>query len=185
MATTSTNKSFRRGGKKHYAELARKSVDSRIKRHIEVEVIRDKARVTSFPARKRETDAGYDIITPEPIILQPGNMQIIKTGLRVKCPKGYFYEIRGRSSLNMQGVDLMDNVIDATYTGEIVIKVTYHGDGLFRAETGDRIAQLIFLPQIHVNFKPVEQFTVAEGDRGDAGWGSSGKESFTSETNKK
>lgn len=179
-----TKKSYRRGGKKHYANLALKSVESRIKRHITVEVMRDTARVTTIPTRKRETDAGYDVTTPSPLRIQAGRTELVPLGIRVNCPKGYFYEIRGRSSNNRLGFETMDNVIDATYTGELVVKITNNGDTMFRAEVGDRIAQLIFLPQIHVTFKPVEQFTVTEGARGDAGWGSSGKASFPSDNPK-
>ncbi len=182
MPTATKKSTYNRGSKLHYAALARKSVDSRIKRHIDVEVMRDGTRVTTFPVRKRETDAGYDITTPELVVVQQGQTHIIKTGLRVSCPKGYFYEVRGRSSLNRKGIEITDNIIDATYTGEIEILVHNKGTSLFRAEIGDRIAQLIFLPQIHVTFKPVEKFTLPEGARGDAGWGSSGQTAFTSET---
>lgn len=177
---TATKKAYRRGDAAHYAGLAKKSVDSRIKRHLDVEVMRDSTRVTTFPMRKRETDAGYDITTPELLVIQQGQTRVVKTGLRVNCPKGYFYEIRGRSSLNRAGLEITGNVIDATYTGEIEVVLKNRGDQLFRAEVGERIAQLIFLPQIHVTFKQVKEFTVVPGARGDAGWGSSGKETFVS-----
>ncbi len=179
---TKTKSNYKRGDKAHYAALALKSVDSRIKRHIEVETIRDLTRVTTFPTRKRETDAGYDITTPELIVIQQGQSHILRTGLKVNCPKGYWYEVRGRSSLIRSGVLIAENTIDATYTGEIEVILTNRGDKLFRAEIGHRIAQLIFLPQIHVTFKAVEKFTLPEGARGDAGWGSSGQTAFTSET---
>lgn len=179
MPTTDTKKAYRRGGKKHYADLARKSVDSRIKRHITVEVMRDTARVTTIPTRKRETDAGYDVTTPVPIRMNPGRTELIPLGIRVNCPPGYFYEIRARSS----GIDVRENTIDATYTGELHVRLYNRGDTMYRAEVGDRIAQIVFLPQIHAAFKVVDAFNVPEGARGEAGWGSSGKAAFVSETN--
>lgn len=168
---------YSRGGKKHYAKLAKLSVESRIKRHIEVEVMRDESRVTTFPARKRKTDAGYDVTTPVQIRLKPGASELIPLGIRVNCPEGYFYEIRCRSS----GIDVRDNIIDATYTGELFVRLYNRTDDMFRAEVGQRIAQLIFFPQIHVQFETVKVFTLPEGARGDAGWGSSGNAPFVSE----
>jgi len=173
--TTKKRKSYVRGPAKHYAKLGRASAQARIRRHITVEALRDPERVTTFPVRKRETDAGYDITTPERVVLRPGVSAEIKVGLRVNCPKGYFYEIRGRSSLNRAGIEVMDNVIDATYTGELIVKLTNRSDTLVEFKPGDRIAQLIFLPQIHVTFTPVDAFKLEAGARGDAGWGSSGK----------
>jgi dUTP pyrophosphatase len=166
-------KAYRRGDAKHYAKLARKSVDSRIKRHIEAELVLDTSRVTKSPLRKRETDAGYDVATPTKVVLQPGASEVVALGVFVKCPPGYFYEIRGRSSLN--GKLLVTNdIIDATYTGEIRVRAKNIGSEVLTFNVGDRIAQLIFLPQIHVKFREVPSFKVQDGERGEAGFGSTG-----------
>lgn len=167
---------YRRGGSKHYAALGRASAQSRIRRHITAEVMRDHSRVTTFPKRKRESDAGYDITSPEKVVLRPGASAEVLTGLRCNCPKGYFYEIRGRSSNNIRGLEVMDNVIDATYTGELKVKLFNRSTELITIAVGDRIAQLIFLPQIHVTFEPVEKFTLDKDARGEQGWGSSGSQ---------
>lgn len=171
-----TVKAYRRGNKAHYAELGRKSVDARIKRHIACEVIRDDARVTQFPTRKRESDAGYDVTSPIAFRLDPGQSMVVKLGLQVRCPKGYFYKLMGRSSLTRIGLVVDDNTIDATYTGELEVCLRNFSDVFAKIEVGDRIAQLIFLPQIHVSFKPVTTFTIEKGDRAAAGFGSSGKQ---------
>lgn len=177
MATkekTETKKAYRRGDKAHYASLALKSVDSRIRRHIEAEIYLDPTRVTKVPLRKRETDAGYDITTPTAFRLDEGESTSVATGVHVKCPPGYFYEVRGRSSLGGK-IFVANDIIDATYTGEVHVRVTNTSDEVLSFEVGDRIAQLIFLPQIHVKFREVAKFDVAEGERGTAGFGSSGK----------
>lgn len=170
MAKSKTNKKYRRGNSAHYANLARKSVDSRIKRHIVAEILEGSV----VPTRTRETDAGYDIISRIKTVIRPGTTETIMLGLRVKCPPGYFYEIRGRSSLNAKGINVVSNVIDATYTGELRVRLHNGSQDLFTVNPGDRIAQLIFLPQIHVQFKSVKAFKTAEGERGDAGFGSTG-----------
>lgn len=171
-----TKKSYRRGGSKHYAVLGRASAQSRIRRHITAEVMRDPSRVTTFPKRKRESDAGYDITTPGKFTLAAGQTVSIPLGLRVNCPKGYFYEIRGRSSLNAKGIVVVPGIIDATYTGELVVLLINHSRESQTFLVGDRIAQLLFFPQIHVTFEPVKAFTLDADARGEKGWGSSGSQ---------
>lgn len=172
---TPTQKAYRRGGRKLYADLARKSVESRIKRHIVCQTMRDATRVTTFPSRKRESDAGYDVTSPEAFELLPGSSREIRLGVRVLCPKGYFYKIVGRSSLTRKGLTVDDNVIDATYTGELVVSLRNQGVAPYVVTIGDRVAQLIFLPQIHVDFQPVAKFPPQEDGRSDEGFGSTGK----------
>lgn len=173
MPNKNTKKSYRRGGKKHYADLARASVDSRIKRHISAEVVLDE-RAIALPSRKRDSDAGYDIATPHAIDLPPGKRCHVETGVRICCPRGYFFMPFGRSSLTAKGIEVVSNVIDATYTGEIRLTLINRSDDTVRFRAGDRIAQLLFLPQIHVAFKQVSAFKHDAEARGDAGFGSTG-----------
>lgn len=172
--TKRKKKSYRRGNSEHYADLARKSVDSRIKRHIEVEFLTDPTTTATVPIRKRETDAGYDVFSPSKAVIRPGATETILLGLRCKCPPGYFFEIRGRSSLNNKGIVITDNVVDATYTGQLRVRLINNSGEIFTVNPGDRIAQLIFLPQIHVKFRKVQAFKMLDGERGDAGFGSTG-----------
>lgn len=171
---------FNRGGKKHYAELAKKSVDSRIKRHIECAVVLDGD--AKIPVRVRNTDAGYDIVALSGATIYPGQLVKFETGLHVRCPEGYFYRTEDRSSLLRRGLVIRQGVLDATYTGPISVWMlnqnpdrhpTSHGEII---EKGDRIAQLMFYPQIHVKFIAKSQFTPEEmAGRGDSGYGSTGK----------
>lgn len=174
MRKTAKRSAYRRGDKQHYAILARKSVDSRIRRHIEAEVYLDPKRVTKIPVRKRESDAGYDVSSPAEVDIGPGQAVSLPTGVHVKCPNGYFFELRGRSSNNASFV-VTNDIIDATYTGEIRARLTNISESPVHIEVGQRIAQLIFLPQIHVKFKQVEDLAVGDGDRGPDGFGSTGK----------
>ena len=167
---------FRRGSHALYADLARRSVESRIKRNIEAEIVLDPERVTRVPARRRETDAGYDISACELRLIPPGRRVVVATGLRIKCPPGYFYQIQDRSSLLDADLAVEDHIIDATYTGEIFIHVKNLGRRVYTVHPGERIAQLIFLPQIHVKFVRRAAFAALLGERGDAGNGSSGRE---------
>lgn len=174
MNKTAKRSAYRRGDKKHYASLARKSVDSRIRRHIEAEVYLDPKRVTKIPVRKRESDAGYDVHSPHEVVIEAGQSVSVPTGVHVKCPPGYFFELRGRSSNNAT-FTVTDDIIDATYTGEVRARLTNISGSPIRIDVGQRIAQLVFLPQIHVKFKQVEALAVSDEDRGPAGFGSTGK----------
>ena len=166
---------YRRGPAKLYAALARRSLESRIKRNIEVEAVLDSDRVSSLPVRRRETDAGYDVASCVKLAVRPSTTAVIATGLRLKCPPGYFFQIQDRSSLLTLGISVEDHVFDATYTGEIFVYLRNGSTDLFQVRPGDRIAQLIFLPQIQVRFVKRPTFTLAPGDRGEAGYGSSGR----------
>ena len=154
--------------------LARASSQSRIKRHITAEVQRDPQRVTTYPTRKRTTDAGYDVSTPDTFTLKPGATHRQPLGLKLNCPPGYFYKIAARSGLSALGVDVVENVIDATYTGELEVLLINHSSKTHKFEVGHRIAQLLFFPQLHVTFTPAASFTLPEGGRGTQGWASSG-----------
>ena len=164
---------YRRGGKQHYAELALRSIQSRIQRHIKAEIVLDPERVTKLPARSRETDAGYDVYSPERVLLPVKGVYRLRTGLRIKCPTGYFFRVEGRSSLN-ENVRVLPDIIDAGYTGELVIRLVNLAGVEQQFRVGDRLAQIVFLPQIHVQFCQKSEFASADGERGTAGFGSSG-----------
>lgn len=171
----SPKSAYVRGGKTHYARLAAKSRDSRIQRHIVAQIRTiDPTKPVCLPSRKRETDAGYDVATPTKLVLRPGGVAEVALNIAVNCPKGYFYEMRGRSSINFKGIEITDNIIDATYTGELRVRLVNTSADLVTFQPGDRIAQLIFLPQIHVKFEVVTDFKLDADARGVAGFGSTG-----------
>ena len=155
------------------SDLARKSNASRISRYIEAEMVLDEGCIG--PWRKRKTDAGYDVAAAEAVTIRPNESAVIPVGVRVKCPSGYFYKIEPRSSITERDLVKTNPIIDATYTGPLFVKLRNVGKKIQRIEKGERIAQLIFYPQIHVNFKQLTEFPKDEEDRGDNGYGSTGK----------
>lgn len=163
-----------RGDSDHYRQLQEKSMQSRISRNIDVEVTRNPRSVTTPPHRKREDDAGFDVTSSVWTIIHPGRTALVPTGIQVCCPSGYGYLMLGRSSMNLKGIIQLPSVIDAGYQGELCALLLNTTEETVEINIGDRVAQLVFFPQIHPNFKVVEQFS-AETDRGTSGWGSSGK----------
>ena len=127
------------------------------------------------------TDLGYDLYALEDTILVPGKVTVVRTGIsasmsRRESPSRYVSMgllIKDRSSMAFKGITVSAGVIDVGYTDEIKVLMTFHGDGSYLIEEGQKIAQML----------PTEVFTaesiiqVEELDssaRGKGGFGSTG-----------
>lgn len=144
----------------------------KIEVRIEIKLLSHDAKI---PFRSRTTDAGYDLYSIEDAVLQPGLATIVKTGLAIAIPPGFYYTIEGRSSLWMKGIFPNRGIIDATYCGEAFVSLVNVSGHPFEIEKGDRIAQLILHRQYDANFVPIDQFSDLYNQRGIDGFGSSGK----------
>lgn len=149
------------------------SMAARVSRHFDVEFELEPGAV--MPWRKRETDAGFDICASENALIDPYKMALVPTGIRVCSPPGYWYDIRGRSSVNNWGILIPSNAIDATYTGLIQVPFFNITKEAVFIRQGDKIAQIVFFPILHPRFVPVEKFTLGVDARGHNGFGSSGR----------
>ena len=96
---------------------------------------------------------------------------IVHTGLCVAIPEGNFGMIVPRSSLGAKGLFLMNTVgiIDSDYRGEILLHIAG-----YVPVVGERIAQLVIVPYVHVD--PIEVTALDTTERGDGGFGSTGKD---------
>ena len=124
-----------------------------------------------MPSRAKAGDAGYDLTA---VKIERHHYQfaiIVHTGVRVALPPNVMGLILGRSSLAAAGVDVLGGVIDPGYRGEI--KVVLVGLGTKAINPGDRVAQLVFVPILTPELVLVD--SLDESERGDAGFGSSGK----------
>lgn len=128
-----------------------------------------------MPFRKRSTDAGYDLYAAESKDLKPNSATMIRTGISIACPPGFYYTIEGRSSLWTQGIFPNRGIIDATFTGEVIISMVNVSNVEWHIKEGDRIAQIILSKQYDANFVIVDEFSDHYKLRGTAGFGSSGK----------
>lgn len=109
------------------------------------------------------------------ITLQPGEWQLIPTGLCMAIPRRYAGFLLGRSGLAAKhGVTLTNCVglIDADYRGEVKVNLINHGKEPFVIRDGDRIAQLLLLgvPEIEL----LVSDTLDDTARGQGGFGSTG-----------
>ncbi len=127
------------------------------------------------PKRAHDTDAGFDLVAIE-CDFAPGGMFVCKTGIAVEIPSGFFGAIFPRSSIRNTPLILSNcvGVIDSGYRGEIVFSFRWvnTADGM-QYKAGDRIGQLVILPLPEVEFEEV--LVLSDSQRGDGGFGSTGK----------
>ena len=127
-----------------------------------------------MPTRSHADDAGIDLYAREIGVIEPRGSRSFNTGVCIQLPKNTFGKIESRSGLNVKhGVVSCGGVIDAGYTGSIVVKLYNLSDEPHIVHAGDRIAQLIIQPYVMVNLEEADELT--ESDRGTAGFGSTGK----------
>ena len=126
-----------------------------------------------MPEKAHEADAGFDLRTPSKVIIPAKQSRIISTGVHVEIPNGYVGFLKYKSGLNVKSGILSEGVIDSGYTGGIVAKLYNHSNREKAFEKGDKITQLVILPIPYVEL--VEVCSLDDTERGDNGFGSSGR----------
>ena len=130
-----------------------------------------------LPAYESAASAGMDLRAQldSPIVLDPLERGIVKTGLFIELPVGVEAQVRPRSGLAIKkGVTVLNapGTIDADYRGEIGVILINLSNEAFTINHGDRIAQLVITKHETITWKPVEK--LSDSDRGTAGFGSTG-----------
>lgn len=129
-----------------------------------------------LPSRATEHAAGYDIRSAEDeVVLEPGEIRLVGTGLVMELPEGVECQVRPRSGLALKhGVTLPNSpgTIDPDYRGELRVILQNLGPEPVSLERGERIAQLVFArfeaPDI------AESARLSSTERGEDGFGSTG-----------
>ena len=130
-----------------------------------------------LPTKGTKGSAYYDLYAAESAILSYAwaeNLKVITTGWRIEVPEGYFLDIRPRSGLATKSITVVNSpgTVDADFRGELKIILMCHY-GRFDIAIGDRIAQCALMPIRITNFWEVS--ALSETDRGEGGYGSTGK----------
>jgi dUTP pyrophosphatase len=137
---------------------------------------------TDLPLPKRATSgsAGLDLraCIDQAIDLAPGATELIPTGIAIHlADPGLAALIVPRSGLGHRHGIVLGNLvglIDSDYQGELLISCWNRGQKPFRIEPGERIAQLVVVPVVPVEFEVVESFE--QSRRGAGGFGHTGRE---------
>lgn len=132
-----------------------------------------------LPSYATEGSAGLDLraCIKEPMQIRSQQTVLIPTGLAVYiADPAYAAVILPRSGLGHKHGIVLGNLvglIDSDYQGELQISCWNRNADHFTLQPGDRLAQLVFLPIVRPTFKLVDTF--ASSDRGEGGFGSSGR----------
>ena len=145
---------------------------------IEVRVL-DERMAEHLPTYATAGSAGLDLraCLDLPLTLEPGQAALIPTGLAIHIgDPSLAAMLLPRSGLGHKHGIVLGNLvglIDSDYQGELLISCWNRGSKAFRIEPGERIAQLVVVPVVQVEFEVVETF--AESRRGSGGFGHTGR----------
>jgi dUTP pyrophosphatase len=146
-------------------------------RKLEVKILDERIR-GMLPHYASAGAAGLDLracINSE-LLLHPGESQLVSSGIAIHVgDPGYAAVILPRSGLGAKSGIVLGNLvglIDSDYQGPLMISVWNRGRSAFTIQPLDRIAQLIVVPVVQVEFEVVEEF--AASARGAGGFGSTG-----------
>lgn len=126
------------------------------------------------PTRAHPDDAGADVYADEDVTVKPGEGKLVGTGLGFKVPLGFVMLVEPRSSQRAKFSvgHLGSGVVDSGYRGELKVFIYNHSKEDYVITKGEtRIAQVLFVPISTPKFKQAWY----DADRGDNGFGSTGK----------
>jgi dUTP pyrophosphatase len=147
------------------SRIALKVLDERIRPHL--------------PAYATPGSAGMDLraCIDAPIVLQPGQSELIPTGIAIHvADPGLAAIILPRSGLGHKHGIVLGNLvglIDSDYQGPLMVSCWNRGSAAFELKPMERLAQLVLVPVIQASFVEVQDFHASE--RGAGGFGSSGR----------
>ena len=130
------------------------------------------------PKYKTDGSSGVDLsaFLDKEVVIKPNSSDLIPTGLQVAIPEEFEIQIRPRSGLAAKesiGVLNSPGTIDSDYRGELKIILFNHGKEDFIINNGDRIAQMVLVPIVKMEFEEVDN--LPDTVRGQGGFGSTGK----------
>jgi dUTP pyrophosphatase len=132
-----------------------------------------------LPSYQTAHAAGLDLLaavsTATPLIIAPGERDLVPTGLAIALPEGYEAQVRPRSGLAARhGLTILNapGTIDGDYRGEIQVLLVNLGNAPVTITRGMRVAQLVVAPVVRAQI--LEVATLDKTERGSGGFGSTG-----------
>jgi dUTP pyrophosphatase len=131
-----------------------------------------------LPRRATAGSAGLDLraCLDAPLTLEPGQAELVPTGIAVHiADPGLAAMLLPRSGLGHKHGIVLGNLvglIDSDYQGPLMVSVWNRGERAYTIEPGERIAQMVVVPVVQVEFEVVDAFDSSA--RGAGGFGSTG-----------
>lgn len=155
-------------------------MDKTMKQKVEIKIL-DKRIGQEFPLPGHATpgSAGMDLraCLDAPVTLAPGQCELIPTGIAIHIADPSLAAVLlPRSGLGHKHGVVLGNLvglIDSDYQGQLFVSCWNRGGDTFVVNPGERIAQMLFVPVIQVEFDVVEEFDVSY--RGEGGFGHTGR----------
>jgi dUTP pyrophosphatase len=137
----------------------------------------DHAKDLPLPKYETSGSAGMDLLAAidEPLIIKPGEIKLVKTGISIALEKGFEAQVRPRSGLALKnGITVLNSpgTVDSDYRGEVCAILINHSQVEFTITRGMRIAQIVIAKHEQAEIKEVEDLD--ETARGKGGFGSTG-----------
>ena len=131
-----------------------------------------------LPSYKTQGSSGMDLMAfiKDPIKIAPNTSALIPTGISVAIPNDVEIQIRPRSGLAAKSSISVLNTpgtIDSDYRGELKVILFNHSKEEFVVRNNDRIAQIVLMPVLKIDFEEVDD--LPDTLRGSGGFGSTGK----------
>lgn len=127
-----------------------------------------------LPTRGSHFAAGLDLYSNEHVTIAPQGRAVVKTGLSVAIPHGYYGRVAPRSGLAVEcGLDVLAGVIDSDYRGELMCALINLGSEPIEILVGMRMAQLVI--EAIATPEAVWSDSLSQTARGHGGMGSTGK----------
>lgn len=126
-----------------------------------------------MPTRAHPWDAGLDLYAAVDCVIGVGNRHTFDTGVHVQIPEGLVGFVKSKSGLMVKHGIITDGTVDAHYTGPIKVCLFNNGLVEYTVKAGDKIAQLVIVPCLLPEMEMVD--SLEETDRGDGGFGSTGR----------
>ena len=147
-------------------------------RKLQVKILDERIR-GMLPHYATQGAAGLDLraCTEGPLTLAPGDSQLVSSGVAIHVgDPGYAAMVLPRSGLGAKNGIVLGNLvglIDSDYQGQVMVSCWNRGQSSFTVEPGERIAQMVIVPVVQVEFEVVDDFD--QSHRGAGGFGSSGR----------
>jgi len=117
-------------------------------------------------------DAGLDLFACDDVILAPGELRPVPTGIQMAIPEGFVGLVWDKSGVSLKGVHRLAGVVDAGYRGEVRVVLINLGSAPYEIKAGMKIAQMLVQPVRSVDVR--ESDSLDDTSRGGRGFGSTG-----------
>lgn len=129
-----------------------------------------------LPTKGHNNDCGFDLYTHNLHHLAPNSFTDVDLGICVEMPEDCWGMLTGRSStIRQRGLLVVQGIIDAGYRGPLYAAVWNMNNAWVDVSDGDRLAQLIPMLTIGIDWKVERVESLSSSERGTKGFGSTGQ----------